>query len=64
MALKHTIRTRDRKTKEVSLTPLSAIRAHCLECVGWSPIEVKLCSCILCPLFPYRFGTNPLRKKK
>jgi len=32
----------------------AAIRAFCLECVGWSPKEVRLCSSPGCPLFKYR----------
>jgi len=32
----------------------SAIRAHCLECVGWSPREVALCTAPACPLYEYR----------
>ncbi len=32
----------------------AAIRAFCLECVGWSSKEVKLCTSPGCPLFKYR----------
>ncbi len=60
--IKHTIRAKDGKTKEVSLTPLKAIRYQCLECVCWSPYEVKNCTGKLCPLYPYRLGSNPERK--
>lgn len=62
MAIKHTIRTRDMKVREVSLTPLSAIRHNCLECVCWSPNEVKNCNCKLCPLYPFRLRKDPSRK--
>lgn len=32
----------------------AAIRAHCLECVGWSPREVDRCTAPACPLYEYR----------
>ena len=63
MAVKHTIRKNgDGDTKEVKLTSLTAIRAFCLECLGWSPNEVTACTAPLCPLFPFRSGHNPARK--
>ena len=42
--------------------PLKAIRTKCLECSGNQPKEVRLCTCIDCPLYLYRMGTNPARK--
>lgn len=44
------------------LTPLKAIRKNCLNCMGDSFREVKLCPSNDCPLFNYRFGKNPARK--
>ena len=41
--------------------PVKAIRAFCLECSGDQPSEVRKCPIIKCPLFPFRFGTNPNR---
>ncbi|KQC14429.1 MAG: hypothetical protein APR63_14300 [Desulfuromonas sp. SDB] len=41
-----------------------AIRYFCLHCMGCSAREVKKCSATDCPLYPFRFGTNPNRKKK
>jgi len=32
----------------------AAMRAFCLECVGWQIKEVHLCTDRACPLFPYR----------
>lgn len=32
----------------------AAIRAFCLECVGWSEHEVRLCTAPACPLFEFR----------
>ncbi len=43
-------------------SPLKAIRANCIECVGASN-EVKLCSSKKCFLFPFRFGKNPYLKR-
>lgn len=63
MAIRHTIRKDGKSnTRVVNLTPLSAIRAACLECVVWSFDEVKNCTSPLCPLYPFRFGKNPSRK--
>jgi len=32
----------------------SAVKAFCVECVGWAREEVKLCTDLGCPLYPYR----------
>jgi hypothetical protein len=32
----------------------AAIKAHCLECVGWVRDEVRLCSSPACALWAYR----------
>jgi len=32
----------------------AALNAFCLECTGWQREEIKLCTAIDCPLFPYR----------
>ena len=41
------------------LSPLKAIRARCLDCVCGQYMEVKLCPCSDCPLWPYRMGRRP-----
>jgi hypothetical protein len=61
LMLKHTIESKDEGTEEVFLTPMRAIRFFCLECLGWKPSEVKVCTGKQCSLYPYRFGTNPER---
>lgn len=43
------------------LTPVKAIRAHCLHCCGYSTKEVKLCTVTSCSLYPYRMGHRPGR---
>ncbi|MBT6047833.1 MAG: hypothetical protein HOG49_13575 [Candidatus Scalindua sp.] len=60
--IKHTIRSKDGGTREVSLTPIKAIRFQCLECMGFSAYEIKKCTDKSCPSYPYRLGTNPERK--
>lgn len=48
----------------------AAIKAFCLECVGWARAEVTSCTAPACPLFMYRpfrgkdgkNGTNGIRK--
>ena len=45
------------------VSPLKAIRAFCLECVGYSADEVRLCTAgDSCPLFKFRFGKNKTGK--
>jgi len=34
--------------------PRAAIRAFCLECVGWDRHEVGMCTATACPLYKYR----------
>ena len=46
------------------VSPLKAIRLKCLDCSGGSAQEVKNCALSECPLFPYRFASNPYTKKK
>jgi hypothetical protein len=43
------------------MTPVQAIRAKCLDCMGGSPAEVRRCPCEDCTLFPFRMGHNPNR---
>ena len=43
------------------LTPVKAIRKHCLECaVGCK--NVRTCHEVSCSFHPYRMGKNPSRK--
>lgn len=41
------------------LTPIKAIRANCLECVGHQPSLVRECELTDCTLWPYRMGRRP-----
>ncbi len=45
-------------------TPLKAIRKKCLNCSYWSPKEVRECTVIKCPIYPYRFGRRPDKATK
>jgi hypothetical protein len=47
---------------EKKLTPIKAIRKHCLDCCCYQKAVVKNCSFYDCPLYPYRMGHNPNRK--
>lgn len=51
------------RENKIITNPVKAIRANCLDCMGGSSNEVKLCPVDYCPLYPFRFGKNPYRKK-
>ena len=36
-----------------------AIRAKCLDCCDWQQTEVRECTVIMCPLWPWRMGKQP-----
>lgn len=40
-------------------TPISAIRAHCIECSGGSVGEARKCTAYNCRLWMHRMGFNP-----
>jgi hypothetical protein len=43
--------------------PLKAIRAKCLDCCCGNAGEVRKCVATNCPLWPFRLGINPFRKR-
>jgi hypothetical protein len=43
------------------MAPAAAIRAHCLDCCGNSSDEVRRCTALKCPSWPFRLGANPWR---
>lgn len=49
---------------KIKLTPVKAIRQHCLECSGGSPSEVRNCVILDCPLYAFRLGKNPNIKSR
>lgn len=44
------------------MSPLQALRAHCLDCSGFEAAEVRQCPVVRCPSWPFRFGRSPWRK--
>ena len=51
-------------TGEQITSAQKAIRAKCLDCCAFQKEEVKLCTDNNCPLWPFRMGKNPYKKKK
>jgi hypothetical protein len=47
-----------------SVSPLRALRSHCLWCCNGSAHEVTLCPAMSCPLWPFRFGHRPTAEEK
>lgn len=39
------------------------IREKCLDCCAQQHTEVRMCHLTDCPLWPYRMGKNPFRKR-
>lgn len=52
-----------RRYKSKVNSPLTAIRAHCVECMGGGVHEVKNCTAINCALHPLRMGLNTFDKR-
>ena len=48
----------------VVLTPIKAIKAKCLDCCCGQRDEVKSCPVTDCPIWDFRLGKNPNRKKR
>ena len=38
---------------------LQAMRRRCIDCCGGKKDEVRRCTAVACPLWPYRMGTDP-----
>lgn len=45
------------------ISPLKAIRLKCLDCSGGQCAEVRYCTISDCPLYVFRHGTNPNRRR-
>jgi hypothetical protein len=41
------------------MTKARAIKMHCLDCAGDSPLEATLCEITDCPLWEHRLGCSP-----
>ena len=46
------------------MSPLKALRARCIDCCAGSRHEVRLCTAVTCPAWPFRMGANPYRTKR
>jgi hypothetical protein len=44
------------------VSPLCALRLKCLDCCNGSAREVRLCTAVDCPSWPFRMGKNPWRR--
>jgi hypothetical protein len=42
------------RAAEGTASPREAIKAFCLECVGYKRVEVRRCTATACPLWAYR----------
>lgn len=49
--------------KERIKSPITAIRAFCITCMGGYVKEVKNCTAPKCPLYPVRLGVNVFSAK-
>lgn len=45
------------------VSPLRALRLKCLDCCNESSQEVRLCTAVDCPSWPFRMAKNPWRRK-
>lgn len=61
-----TIKAEEEFNREVSenTNVLRAIKLKCLDCSTYNINEIKECPVKNCPLYPFRLGKNPFRKKK
>ena len=53
----------DQEVKE-NTNVLRAIRLKCYDCSSYQSNEVRDCIVNNCPLYPFRLGKNPFRKKE
>jgi len=43
------------------MSPLKALRLGCIDCCAGSSLEVRRCTALNCPAWPFRMGWNPWR---
>ena len=62
----NSIKTEEEFIQEVSKNKnvIRAIKLYCYSCSSYQLSEVKNCTVTNCPLFPFRNGTNPFRKRE
>ena len=44
-----------------AMSPLAGLRARCIDCCAGSTHEVRLCTAVRCPSWPFRMGSSPWR---
>ena len=61
-----TIKTEEDFLQEVreNTNVLRAIKLKCLDCSTYNINEIKECPVKNCPLYPFRLGKNPFRKRE
>lgn len=61
-----TIKTEEDFNREVyeNTNVLRAIKLKCLDCSTYNILEIKECPVKNCPLYPFRLGKNPFRKRE
>lgn len=62
----NSIKTKEEFDEEVSKNKnvLRAVRLKCFDCSAMQLSEVKDCPVSECPLYPFRLGKNPFRKRE
>lgn len=62
----NSINTKEEFNQEVkeNTNVLRAIRLKCYDCSSYQSNEVRECLVTNCPLYPFRLGKNPFRKKE
>ena len=62
----NSIKTKEEFDYEVSLNKntMRAIRLKCYDCSSYQSNEAKDCPVTNCPLYPFRNGKNPFRKRE
>jgi hypothetical protein len=56
MSIKHKVHDFKGGSVELTLTPRTAIKRFCLECMCGQQAEIQRCTAPLCPLYPFRLG--------
>lgn len=56
---KETLQEELRAAGHRPMSPLKALRLRCIDCCADQPNEVRLCTAVTCPLFPFRTRKNP-----
>jgi hypothetical protein len=46
------------------LTAIQAIRARCIDCCAGATVEVRRCTAVYCPSWPFRMGFDPWRERR